>query len=86
MLLTVAGAWLVAADGAGEPAPPLDADGLAVELPQAAAIKPMTATIVAGLLSLMSTLLLVIYASTDEPWSARGASWRCRIGRPPFSP
>jgi hypothetical protein len=64
-LLTVAGAWLVAVDGATDAAVPtvptgadVLADGLAV-LPQAAASKAMTATIVAGFLGFMTTLLLV---------------------------
>jgi hypothetical protein len=65
MLLTVTGAWL-AVVGAAD-APPLDADGLAVEPPHAVAIKPMTATIVAGLLSFMGALLLVTCVSTGGP-------------------
>jgi hypothetical protein len=76
MLLTVVGASLVAVVGAADVPPPLDAEGLAVELPQAAAIKPMRATIVAGLLSFMGTLLLVTFVSTDGPRSARRANWR----------
>jgi hypothetical protein len=76
MVLTVAGAWLVAVVGAAEVPAPLEADGLAVEPPQAAAINPMTATIVAGLLSFMGALLLVTLMSTDGPRKAHRASWR----------